>query len=184
MSTYLSEKQVAFWGTVINTKVKLGIPLPKNLIPSLLTNTGIRQASKGFMVDDAAVTVAQNLWPDTAEAKEVFSIIQSLPKEIIFGGAESADVKIESIDDVAKVSTFIMPKYGDNIAKLIAFGKPVLLVGPAGTGKSTIFAEIAKRDGYNLYRVNFDGAMTPESFIGGVRVRAVKNADGNCTNET
>jgi MoxR-like ATPase len=77
------------------------------------------------------------------------------------------------VDDVnAGLKAFIPPSYLSDIEQLILFGKPVLLVGSAGIGKTIGVEYLAKKHDKPFYRVNFDGGMTPESFIGGVRVEA------------
>jgi cobaltochelatase CobS len=77
-----------------------------------------------------------------------------------------------SVDDIAnQVDAYIPPTYADDLEMLINFGKPVLLVGPAGCGKTMGVNYLAMKAGKRVYRVNFDGGMTPESFMGAVRVR-------------
>jgi hypothetical protein len=77
------------------------------------------------------------------------------------------------VDDVnAGLKAFIPPSYLNDLEQLILFGKPVLLVGSAGIGKTIGVEYLANKHGKEFYRVNFDGGMTPESFIGGVRVEA------------
>lgn len=79
----------------------------------------------------------------------------------------------EYVDDVnAGLKAFIPPSYLADLEQLILFGKPVLLVGSAGIGKTIGVEYLAKKHLKQFYRVNFDGGMTPESFIGGIRVEA------------
>jgi hypothetical protein len=78
----------------------------------------------------------------------------------------------ECIDDVrAGLDDFIPPSYLENLENLILFGKPVLLVGTAGIGKTVGVHWLAKKNEKQIFRVNFDGGMTPESFIGAIRVK-------------
>ena len=77
------------------------------------------------------------------------------------------------VDDVnSGLKAFIPPSYLTDLEQLILFGKPVLLVGSAGIGKTIGVEYLAQKHSKQFYRVNFDGGMTPESFIGGVRVEA------------
>ena len=94
-----------------------------------------------------------------------FPWLQSLPSE--------ETNPFNFVDDVnSGLKAFIPPSYLADLEQLILFGKPVLLVGSAGIGKTIGVEYLANKHGKQFYRVNFDGGMTPESFIGGVRVEA------------
>jgi MoxR-like ATPase len=103
---------------------------------------------------------------------------------------ESVEVRLEPVSHVTSygedsvVSEYFMPRVFGNVAKLIEYGKPVLLVGPAGCGKTRGIKELAKKENKIVYRVNFDGALTPEAFWGGWRVMGKTADNGQVYQET
>ncbi len=79
---------------------------------------------------------------------------------------------------------FIPPADASIWAKILEMGRPLMLVGPAGCGKSRVAKYIAEQGAYNFYRVNFDQSMSAESFIGATRVRSKSNDQGQLVAET
>jgi MoxR-like ATPase len=59
----------------------------------------------------------------------------------------------------------------NTIAAALEAGHPVLLIGEAATGKSSLVAEVARNTGRTLTRVNMDGGTTADEFLGRVQVR-------------
>jgi cobaltochelatase CobS len=73
---------------------------------------------------------------------------------------------------------FLMPEYSETILKLIQSGKPILLVGPNGSGKTRLVQELASQNQQKVRRVNLDGSLTPEAFLGATKVRTTVFKDG------
>jgi cobaltochelatase CobS len=79
---------------------------------------------------------------------------------------------------------FTMPKYAEMVYRTIESGKPVLLVGPNGSGKTRLYKELAAQCQRKLRRVNLDGSLTPEAFLGAPRVRSKIGESGAVQTET
>jgi MoxR-like ATPase len=79
---------------------------------------------------------------------------------------------------------FKEPDWFSTLEVLVQSNRPVLLVGPAGCGKSMAVKYLCEKTGQKFYRVNFDRLMSPESFIGAIRVRTTVLESGQIANET
>lgn len=81
-------------------------------------------------------------------------------------------------------NVFKMPEYASHVRTLVKTGRPLLLVGPNGSGKTRLLMELAKEQGQTVRRVNFDGSMTPEAFLGATKVRVSRTPEGAIASET
>lgn len=186
-----SAARAAYWTKQVEKYVVKGKPLPKRFCEALASQTFINQtvSAKGVLqyVPDRspmAVAVLNELYSPFPEALAAILAVKD-PVVISKPGTTRRRKKTVVPPAGKTVSVrFREPKYSKAVLKLIEHGRPILLVGPAGSGKTRLFHNLAKKAGKQIYRVNFDGGMTPDAFLGGVRLRTVKNPDGSVSQET
>ena len=189
--TKLSSVRANYWARQVEDNILKGKPFPDRFCKALERQTLISKAitPKGTVqyVPDRSPSAVDALKEMYSLFPEQLAIILSVnsPINIKMPATRKRKTAAKKADAVkpAKVK-FRAPKYAKHIEKLIEHEKPILLVGPAGCGKSKLFYEIARKAKKQLYRVNFDGGMTPDAFLGGIRLRTVKNADGASVQET
>jgi cobaltochelatase CobS len=186
-----SPARAAYWSNKVETKIIPGKPIPDRLLNALARQTFISRTDTpegDFQyVPDRSTPALDRLNEMYRPYPEALSVILSVREPVTIGkvsGVSRRKKKVILFDEVKPPVKFREPRYARPIAKLIETGRPILLAGPAGCGKTRLFYDIARKAGKNIYRVNFDGGMTPDAFMGGIRLRSVKNADGPATQET
>jgi cobaltochelatase CobS len=185
----VSAARAAYWAKQVKTYIMRGKPFPERFCKSLYRQTFIspeftKEGMISYIPDrsSAAIDALNEMY---RSFPKVLSAILSIKEPIPVNPAHATrkrKVSRKGTDNFAV--RFREPKYAKAVAKLIEYGRPVLLVGPAGSGKTRLFYDIAQKAGKTIYRVNFDGGMTPEAFLGGIRFRTVKGADGSSVQET
>ncbi|AEF83599.1 ATPase, AAA family [Treponema primitia ZAS-2] len=182
----ISPTRAAYWKKQVETRIMQGKAIPERLGKALCRMTYISlDATAGGnsqYVPDRSPPAVDALTAIYQPFPEVLSVILSVTEPIAIGSVPVKRPKAAT--PAVPLIKFREPKYAQPVAKLIEAGHPILLVGPAGCGKTRLFYDIAQKARKNIYRVNFDGGMTPDAFIGGVRLRSVKNPDGTATQET
>lgn len=85
------------------------------------------------------------------------------------------DVQVPVRTDVSKDHEYLIPpvdtnyffaSYSSDIAEDLNYGKKVLLTGHTGTGKTSLFQQIAARIGQPVLRSNLNGQTTVGDFVG------------------
>jgi cobaltochelatase CobS len=160
------------WGTV-------------NVKRQILVDSGVHFNENAGTVDHLVVVVTD----DSEESLISRYTFQGLlnnegGKMITQSGTAENTGRIPDVDQVFPSIKFIRPDYGNDVLSYILADVPVLLVGPAGCGKTALVYDLGNECNKPVYRVNFDGGMTPESFMGSVRVRAVREDDRPVRQET
>jgi MoxR-like ATPase len=186
-----SAARAAYWTKQVGKYVAKGKPLSKRFCEALASQTFINQTVSvegipQYMPDRSPMAVAalNELYSPYPEALAAMLAIKE-PIVISAPGATRGRTKPVVSPAGKTISVkFREPKYSKAVLKLIEHGRPVLLVGLAGSGKTRLFHNLARKAGKQIYRVNFDGGMTPDAFLGGVRLRPVKNPDGSVSQET
>jgi cobaltochelatase CobS len=187
----LSAARAAYWSKQVKRYISKGKPFPERFCKALSRQTFI---SKVVTPEGIAQYIPDRSPLATAALNEMYSlfpkdldVILSIKEPIIINNAPAAR-KQRTPKKVIKRPKFKIkfrePKYAKPVAKLIEQGRPIMLVGPAGSGKTQLFYNIARKAKKTLYRVNFDGGMTPDAFMGGMRLRTTNNPDGTFTQET
>jgi len=187
----LSSVRANYWAKQVEDNILKGKPFPDHFCKALERQTFISKVitPKGITqyVPDRSTVAVDALKEMYSHFPEQLSIILSVnsPINIKMTATRKKKTVNKKAATIKQVKVkFRVPKYAKHIEKLIEHEKPILLVGPAGCGKSKLFYEIAKKAKKQIYRVNFDGGMTPDAFLGGIRLRTVKNADGTSIQET
>lgn len=78
-------------------------------------------------------------------------------------------VKVERWDGSKVKIAGAVPKVFADVLELVGCGEPVLLVGPAGSGKSTVAKLVAKALKYKFGKVGGSGGLTEEHLLGWAR---------------
>ena len=189
--TELSSVRADYWAKQVKDNISMGKPLPDHFCKALERQTLISKVisprGTAQYVPNRSIAAVNTLTEMYSHFPEQLSVILSVksPINIKVPTTRKRRTVTKKPATVKQVKIkFRAPKYAKHIEKLIEHEKPILLVGPAGCGKSKLFYEIARKAKKQLYRVNFDGGMTPDAFLGGIRLRTVKNADGTSIQET
>ena len=186
-----SSVRAQYWAKQVEDYISKGKPYPDRFCKALERQTLISKSTtpKGDIqyVPDRSPAAVNTLNEMYSHFPEQLAVILSVKdpvnvKKPVTRKRRTLNKKASTVKKV-KVK-YRIPKYSKHIQKLIENGKPILLVGPAGSGKTKLFYEIARKSKKQIYRVNFDGGMTPDAFLGGIRLRTIKNDDGTTIQET
>ncbi|MBW8003183.1 MAG: MoxR family ATPase [Planctomycetes bacterium] len=184
----MTQTQVKYWHSIFRNYVLKGKPIPPRLNDALFNRLRIEVIKSP---SDSSNLYSPHRTPDDINfINQQFSNYPNMKKEISsfaepikITSKPHPDTSMHSIDDVKIAVKFRMPSYGKTIANLIDFGRAILLVGPNGCGKTKLICELAKSRNKKVRRVNFDGGMTPESFLGTTKIRT-QILDGKSFTET
>jgi len=182
----ISSVRANYWAKQVQDFISIGKPYPDRFCKALERQTFISKIinPKGLYqyVPDRSTDAINTLNEMYSNYPQQLAIILSVKEPIniktpLARKQKTATKKASTPVKKIKIK-YRAPKYTKYIQKTIEYGKPILLVGPAGSGKTKLFYEIAKKTKKQIYRVNFDGGMTPDAFLGGVRLRTIKDEDG------
>ena len=183
----VSERAAKYWLTILKTYVEPGKPLPRRLQSALRRRLRISIPHDPPRYVPLRTSVDVEFLEHTlGTQRDLLTAALSLNTEIPIrqsteSGSGTGRLKHETHPSM---NEFRFPSYAENVRVLLKTGRPLLLVGPNGSGKTRLLMELAKEQGQTVRRVNFDGSMTPEAFLGATKVRVSRTPEGAIASET
>jgi cobaltochelatase CobS len=192
MNTRITANIIKYWSSITTHFVLAGRPLPSRLGPALFRRVKIEMTAEGAIPiykphrSELDVKYLTALYEGHPEFLDQILKVYTPIRIISPGDACPQELQLHPIPlfQGNLRTPFLMPEYSETILKLIQSGKPILLVGPNGSGKTRLVQELAKRNQQKVRRVNLDGSLTPEAFLGATKVRTKISKDGAPQTET